>query len=143
LKGGDAMLQSDHMFRRIVADSYKARDRLPRAGVLGQKGFRFHNITSVGDGVLQKPWTIFRSNILFVGCEGHHFRDNRDVDIEWKNRTRVTDDQLYAHLQMVRVFLAMVMSRELSNEGYVLRREMPNVGIKSNNSVVKNKKKGH
>jgi len=96
------MLESDHIFRRIVAASYKARERFFGAGAVRQKGFGFHNSTSVGDGVLQKPWTVFRSNLLFVGCEGHHFRGKRDVDIEWKNRTIVTDDQLYAHLQMVR-----------------------------------------
>jgi hypothetical protein len=115
LKGGVAMLQSDHLFSRIFAVSDKARERLPRAGDLGQEGFRFHNITSVGDGILQKPWTIFRPNLLFVGCEGRPFQGHRRVYIDWKNRTRVTDDQFFAYLQMVRDFLTEVMSRELSN----------------------------
>jgi hypothetical protein len=54
LNGGGAVLQSDHMFRGILAAAHEARDRLPEAGDFCQKGFRFHNITSVGDVVTTK-----------------------------------------------------------------------------------------
>lgn len=49
LNGGGAVLQSDHMSRGILAVAHEARERLPKAGNLCQKGFGFHNITSVGD----------------------------------------------------------------------------------------------